>query len=178
MAMPGYRRGFSRNRNALALRPVNSIKNYHIADIGVSSTVTPVIFAKAVTSPSPTVTNDVSHGCNIKAVYLTLDVCGLGGTGVLNVADMYMWKNPGANLTAPNPRSQGSSNEKKFIFRTWRAMIMRNQDGNVPYHWEGWLRIPRRYQRMGTDDTLEMQIVCTTAVTGHATMSYLYKWFR
>ncbi len=178
MVMPGYRRGFSRRRGALSLRPVNSIKNYHIADFGTSSTLTTVDIAKAVTSPSPTVTNDVSHGCNIKAVYTTLDVCGLGGTGVLNVADFFIWKNPGANLTPPNPRSQGSSNEKKFIFRTWRAMIMRNQDGNVPYHWEGWIMIPKRYQRMGTDDILQFNIVNTTAVTGHCTISFLYKWYR
>ncbi len=174
MARFARRRGFSRGPRAV----VNSIKNYHIADFGISSTQTNTTFAKAVTSPSPTVSDDVSHGCILKAVYTTIDVCGIGGSGVLNVADFYMMKNPGANLTPPNPRSQGTSNEKKFIFRTWRAMIMRNQDGNVPYHWEGWIMIPKRYQRMGTDDILQMSIVCSAALTGHATYSFLYKWYR
>ncbi len=174
--MPG--RNFMQRRRSNLGTIIDSIKNYHIADFGITATVTTIDIAKAVTSPSPTVTNDTSHGCIIKAVYVTLDVCGLGGTGVLNVSDFYIWKNPGANLTPPNPRSQGSSNEKKFIFRTWRAMIMRNQDGNVPYHWEGWIRIPKRYQRMGTDDILQFNIVCSTALTGHATTSFLYKWYR
>ncbi len=178
MDMPGYRRGFSRNRKALSLRPVNSIKNYFTVSGGLSGTQNRVILAKAVTSPAPAVSNDVSHGCNIKAIYFTVDVCGLAGTGTLNIADFFMWKNPGANLTPPDPVGYGGSNEKKFIFKTWRAMIMRNQDGNVPYHWEGWLRIPKRYQRMGTDDLIEVVMQCTPSVTGHFSLSALYKWFR
>ncbi len=175
--MPYGRRGSSRRRG-LSLRPVNSIKNYFLADIGISGTPSNIVAAKAVTSPSPTVTNDVSHGCNIKAIYLTIDVCGIAGTGVLNVADMYIMKNPGDNLAEPDPKAWGGSNEKKFIFRTWRAMIMRNQDGNVPYHWEGWVPIPFRYQRMGTDDTLIFMVECTSGLTGHASFSFLYKWYR
>ncbi len=178
MVLPGYRRGFSRRRGALSLRPVNSIKNYFLADIGISGTPSNIVIAKAVTSPSPTVTNDVSHGCNIKAIYVTLDVCGIAGTGVLNVADMYIMKNPGDNLSEPDPKAWGGSNEKKFIFRTWRGMIMRNQDGNVPYHWEGWVPIPFRYQRMGTDDTLIFMVECTSGLTGHGSFSFLYKWYR
>ncbi len=175
--MPYRRGGFSRRRG-LSLRPVNSIKNTHIVTIGVTSSAQQIRFAKAVTSPSPTVSSDVSHGCNIKAVWISLDVCGLGGTGVVNNADIYVMKNPGDNLTIPDPDSVGTSNEKKFVFKQWHAMIMRNQDGNVPYHWEGWLRIPFRYTRMGTDDTLVMVVQCTTGVTGHFSCEYIYKWYR
>jgi len=157
---------------------INSIKNYHVQQVGITSANTVVTIAKAVNSPLSTVSNDTSNGCIIKAIYVTLDVCGLGGTGVLNVADIYLAKNPGNNLTLPSPLSYGTSNEKKFIFRTWRAMIMRNQDGNVPYHWEGWVKIPKRYQRMGVDDTLQLVGVCSAAVTGHLSSSYLYKWYR
>ncbi len=176
--MPGYRRGFSRRRGALSLRPVNSIKNYFTVSGGLTGTLVTHILAKAVTAPSPTTANDVSHGCNIKAMYVTLDTCGLAATGVLNICDMYLWKNPGANLTPPAPIGYGGSNEKKFIFKTWRAMAMRNQDGNVPYHWEGWIPIPKRYQRMGTDDTIELIAACTASVTGHISLSALYKWYR
>ena len=149
--MPNYRRGFSRNRNALSLRPVNSIKNVFVAQYGISSSRVDQNLAKAVTSPSPTVASDVSHGSTIKAIWFVLDVCGLAGSGVLNVFDAYLMKNPGANLDPPNPISQGTSNEKKFIIKSWRQMIMRNQDGIFPYHWEGWIKIPKRYQRMGND---------------------------
>ncbi len=89
-----------------------------------------------------------------------------------------MFKNPGANLTVPQPISQGTSNEKKFIFKTWQFMVMRNQEGNTPFHWEGWIRIPRRYQRMGTDDLITLVYANTTALTGHISFTSIYKWYR
>ncbi len=144
----------------------------------LAPTISSVDLVKAVNSPASTNQSDVSNGCVIKAIYFTVDVCGTAGTGVLNVSDFYIMKNPGANLTPPLPASQGTSNEKKFIFRTWRAMIMRNQDGNVPYHWEGWIKIPKRYQRFGVDDTLVFSATCSAAVTGHCSISALYKWYR
>ena len=134
---------------------INSIKNVPNYGIGTTgSKDSSQIIAKAVTSPSPTNQADVSHGCIIKAIWCSLDGCGLGGSGVLNNMDFYIIKNPGDNFTTPDPISVGTSNEKKFVFRQWRFMIMRNQEGNNPFHWEGWIRIPKRYQRMGTDDTL------------------------
>ena len=118
-------RGYTRRRfRRQSLVVINSIKNIHDAQAGISSSITVDNLAKAVTNPSPTVDNDVSHGCIIKAVWISLDVCGLGGSGVLNVFDAYLLKNPGANLTSPAPNSVGSSNEKKFVFKQWRAMIM------------------------------------------------------
>ncbi len=144
--------------------------------VGAANTV--MLIAKAVTTPDPTVTTDVSHGCLIKAVWVSLDFCGLAGTGVLNVIHVGFFKNPGDNLTLPLARSIGSSNEKKFCFKFWSYMAMRNQEGNPPYHWEGWVKIPRRYQRMGTDDTLQLVGVATSGVTGHISHSSIYKWFR
>ena len=87
-------------------------------------------------------------------------------------------KNPGTNLSTPEPESVGTSNEKKFVIKQWNAMIMRNQDGNNPYHWEGFIKIPYRFQRMGTDDTWQIVIDCTTSLTGHASFLALYKWER
>ncbi len=161
----------------MSLNVVRSIKNVHISSTGITSTNTEVNLAKAVTAPSPTVTNDVAHGCIIKAIWISLDVCGLAGTGILNTFDSMLMKNPGANLTPPSAGAVGSSNEKKFVFKQWHAMIMRNQDGNVPYHWEGWIKIPKRYHRFGTDDTLVYVIKCTSGVTGHQTIQALYKWY-
>ncbi len=160
-------------------RPIiNSIKNVREAGFGIDQSQTPDIIAKAVNTPNSTVDNDVSQGCIIKAIWVSLDVCGLANTGVLNIASIYIMKNPGANLTPPGGFSVGQSNEKKFVFKQWHAMIMRNQDGNVPYHWEGWIRVPKRYQRMGTDDTIELSARCSSAVTGHLSVMYIYKWYR
>ncbi len=175
--MPGRYSG--RRRRSMVPRPViNSIKNQFIAAIGTTGTATDLVLAKATNTPLSTVSNDVSNGCIIKAMWLSLDGCGLGGTGVLNNMNFFLMKNPGDNLTTPNPRSWGTSNEKKFIIKSWKFMIMRNQDGNNPFHWEGWVPIPKRYWRMGTDDVWDLSVINTAAVTGHFSVEAIYKWYR
>ncbi len=176
--MPGrYRRGFGRRRGAMSLNVINSIKNVVDSSASTGTTVQSTLIAKAVNTPLSTVVNDVSNGCIIKALWISFDVCGLAATGVLQRTNMYVMKNPGANLTAPSPFSVGSSNEKKFVIKEWQAMTMRNQDGNVPYHWEGWIRIPKRYWRMGTDDTW-LFVFATDAAAGHQSIQIIYKWYR
>ncbi len=175
--MPYRRRAFFRRRSPGPI--VNSIKNMPNNAQGlIGGTNQALLVAKAVNTPLPTVTTDVSQGCVIKAVWVSIDFCGLGGTGVQNNIECSFWKNPGNNLTLPLITSIGSSNEKKFCFRFWRYMAMRNQDGNPPYHWEGWIKIPKRYQRMGTDDTLSLVATCTSGLTGHFSMACIYKWYR
>ncbi len=173
--MPGRQRGSS-FRRSLGLRPVDSIKNVRYLEASTGTSVLNTVLANAVDTPVTAVTNDVKRGCTIKAIWLSFDVCGLAATGVLQTHSLYLMKNPGANLTPPAPRTEGSSNEKKFIFKSWNAMTMRNQDGNVPYHWEGWIRIPKRYQRFGTADQLQLVFICTTAA-GHLSMQTIYKWY-
>ncbi len=173
-----YRQRGSFGRRRFGIRPViNSIKNIHDDTQAISSSKVETNLAKAVTSPSPTVDSDVSHGCILKAIWVSMDVCGTAASGVNNVFDAYMAKNPGANLTLPAPTSVGTSNEKKFIFKQWRGMIMATSDGISPYHWEGWIRIPKRYQRMGTDDTIVFAIACLAGVAGLYQIQAIYKWY-
>ncbi len=166
-------------RRRRGIQPVvSSMKNVFQASFGVTGTATVTNVAKAVDSPpSASAPDQCRQGSIIKAIWLTFDVCGLAGTGVLNNFSAYLMKNPGASLTPPAPVSIGTSNEKKFIIKFWRAMIMRNQDGNVPYHWEGWIKIPKLYHRMGTDDTWVFVIDVTASLTGHAQVGAIYKWY-
>ncbi len=173
--MPG--RYYGRKKSFMPRSVINSIKNIHLATASTGTTAATVVWAKAVNTPLSTNSSDVSNGCIIKAVYLTIDVCGLAATGVLQITDFYLIKNPGANLSTPDPISVGTSNEKKFVCKQWRAMTMRNQDGNVPYHWEGWIKLPKRYWRMGTDDIWQIAFQTSTAA-GHFSMSAIYKWYR
>ncbi len=177
--MPTFRRSGSRGgfRRALSLRPVDSIKNVRYLEASIGTTIVNHVISNAVDNPVTSVTNDVKRGCTIKAIWLSFDICGLAGTGVQQTTTVYMMKNPGANLTPPNPRTEGSSNEKKFIFKEWNYMTMRNQDGNPPYHWEGWIKIPRRYQRQGTADQISLHWLCTNAA-GHITIQSIYKWYN
>ncbi len=169
--MPYRRGGFSRK---LRLVTVNSEK--HIVDKveGLTSVNTDTLVAKAVTAPSNTITTDCHRGGHIKAIWVSLDFCGLGTSGANNRVGVYLIKNPGDNLTEPGVLAAGGSNEKKFIFKMWSQMVMRNQDGNPPYHWEGWVKVPKRYQRMGTDDTIRL-ISGISAETGHLFVNFIYK---
>ncbi len=157
---------------------VNSIKNSVVFAVGSTGALATNIIAKAVNTPLSTVATDVSNGCQIKAIYVIINGCGLGGTGVQNNMFIYIIKNEGSNLTLPLPTSVGTSNEKKFVIKEWQFMIMRNQDGNLPFHWEGWLRIPKRYHRMGTDDQWNIAFSNTSGLTGHMAMHFIYKWYR
>ncbi len=142
--------------------------------VGTTTTNFEKILAKAVTAPSNTIDNDCRRGGTIKALWLSIDFCGLAASGTRQEHMVYLMKNPGANLTPPGVFAVGTSNEKKFVVRQWNQMTMRNQDGNPPYHWEGWLKIPKRYQRMGTDDTWVI-VAGTNTSTGHFSGNCIYK---
>ncbi len=169
--MPYRRRAFSRK---LRLVTVNSEK--HIVDKAevLSSTQSDTLIAKAVTAPSNTVTTDCHRGGQIKAIWVSLDFCSTGTSGINNRVVVYMMKNPGDNLVTPAVLAVGSSNEKKFVFKMWSQMTMRNQDGNPPYHWEGWVKVPKRYQRMGTDDTIRL-LSGMNNESGHLFVNFIYK---
>ncbi len=169
--MPYRRGGFSRK---LRLVTINSETHRVDDSVAVVSTNVEKLVAKAVTAPSNTVTTDCHRGGHIKAIWISLDFCGLAAAGVLQNQSVYLYKNPGNNLVGPGVFSIGSSNEKKFVIKQWSAMTMRNQDGNPPYHWEGWVKIPKRYQRMGTDDTWKIVFGANTS-TGHGFFNAIYK---
>ncbi len=172
-----YGRGRKRTGNRLG-SIVDSMKNFVAFDQGLDATTTTVVIAEAQDSAALAVAADVERGCKIFRIWFEIDVCGLAGTGVQNNFDGYFMKNPGQNLTPPTANNYGVSNEKKFIFKSMHAMIMRNQDGNDVIRYRGWLKIPRIYQRMGTNDTIIFVHQCTTAITGHISTRFIYKWFK
>ncbi len=153
--------------------------NKNIVDFIEAVTTTPqnTVLAEAQDSATLAVTKDVERGCTIKAIWLSFDVCGLAGAGAIQRTNIYLIKNPGSNLTAPGVFVAGSSNEKKFIFKMWAFMTMRNQDGNPPYHFEGWIKIPKQYQRFGANDLLHLTFANDT-LTGHFSGQCIYKWYK
>ncbi len=175
----GGQRGRPRgNRSGLSV--INSIKNVRsVATAGAAATTTTVGIAKAVTSPSPTVQTDVSHGSKIFRIYVdfTIGASAEVAIGVSNFADAYIIKNPGSNLTVPAPASVGTSNEKKFVIRQWKGIIGARTQGYEPLRFRGWIKIPRIYHRMGTDDQWQF-VFRSEGVASLACTQFIYKWFR
>ncbi len=174
--MPGRYSGRNTNRR-FAMRPIDSMKNVVSTLENLTTATLATTIAKAVDNPANTSQEEVSRGCTIKAIWISLDVCGLAASGALQRTGIYLIKNPGANLTPPGVLTVGTSNEKKFVLKQWYIMTMRNQDGNPPYHWEGWIKIPKRYQRMGAGDLFSL-VWATDTLTGHGTAQFIYKWYR
>ncbi len=145
---------------------------------GVIATKTVVEVAKSVNAADNTVAPEVTRGSHVKAIWaeLTFRPIAESAVGISTTIDAYMFKNPGFNLTSPNPGTTGTSNEKKFVFKEWRSLIGPHTLGNLPYKWSGWIRIPKRYQRMGTDDKIQM-IFLFTGVAGISCSKFLYKWY-
>jgi len=153
------------------------MKNARYLESSTGTTLVSLTLINAVDSATLAAGADVERGCTVNNVWISLDFCGLAATGVLQSTTVYLMKNPGTNLTPPAPRTEGTSNEKKFIFKTWNQMTMRNQDGNPPYHWEGWVKIPKQYRRFGSNDQLVM-VAATTTAAGHLSVLALYKWYK
>jgi len=174
--MPYRRRASSGRKRSSLGTIVNSMKNVVVLSDSTGTTTQASVIAIAKDAPVNTSANQVRRGSLIKAVWVSFDVCGLAATGVLQQTALYLIKNPGANLTIPGAFVVGTSNEKKYVLKQWQFMTMRNQDGNQPNHWEGWIPIPRRYQRMGADDLLQLAYE-TDAAAGHYSSQFIYKWY-
>ncbi len=175
--MPG--RFYGRRGSRLG-RIVDSNKN-------IISSLTPVTtganaintIALAVDSATNTTVNEVTRGSKIFRIWaeITYNTTATSIDGVTNAFEAYIIKNPGANLTPPNPGSVGSSNEKKFVFKMWRSLAGPRSEGWNAYVWKGWLKVPKVYQRMGADDTIAI-VSRAIGVDGIFCNLFVYKWFK
>ncbi len=173
---PRQQRSRGRRRSNLG-GIVNSIKNELNIVSGIAAGVNNAQdIAKAVDNPVTTNVGEVKRGCLIKAIWIEFWYYGLSAGNTNDIIDIYLIKNPGANLTNPNPGTTGTSNEKKFIIREWKGLAGTKTTGGVPYQQHGrWFKIPKRYHRMGTDD--RWQLVARSATTGNFCQKFIYKWY-
>ncbi len=132
--------------------------------------------ATADDTHSTATANSVVNGCKIYRIWLELWAYGQTAGATNDIIDIYLMKNPGNNLTPPNPGTVGTSNEKKFVFKTWKGLMGVKSLGGTPYAWKGWIKIPKVYQRMGTDDRLVL--IARSPTIGDFCFSCTYKWFR
>ncbi len=155
---------------------IHSTKNVVNQTLGVSASTNLVInLVNAIDTPVITNANNVLRSCTIKSVFLEFWYYGTAAGDTNNIFDMYVIKNPGNNLTVPDPGTVGTSNEKKYVFREWKGLAGNKALGGYPYNWKGRLRIPKPYQRFGQDDRLVL--VVRSATAGNFCHTTIYKWF-
>ncbi len=168
----GRRRTFSRS-----IRPViNSRKIMPNAVQGLPAGANTVFdCAIAKDNPVTTTQNDVEIGSKIFRLWLEFWAYGQASGATNNILDAYIIKNPGDNLTEPNPGTVGTSNEKKFVFKTWKGLMGTKTEGGQPYMWRGWIKVPKVYQRMGADDRIS--VVYRSATIGDVCTSVVLKYY-
>lgn len=148
-----------RFNRGLGLRPVNRIK--HVIDSQGATPLATVFDTNLVISsdtPVISATAQCETGSTVKSLFLTIEIVNTGVTGVLANAYMMIYKNPGGNLTMPNPNGVGVSDNKKYVFHQEMIMLQMVDNSNPRTLFKGVLRIPRHLQRNGPNDLITLRI--------------------
>jgi len=169
------RRGSRRSPGTIINSEKNVVSNL---TAGAASTAVAFNLALAVNAADNTVVTQVTRRSKIYKIWVEMwaSASATAAEGVSTTFEAFIIKNPGANLTVPVPGTIGSSNEKKFIFKTWKGLTASRKEGFPPYTWKGWIKIPKVYQRMGTDDVIQIVFVFVGAA-GILCTNVVYKWY-
>ncbi len=154
-----------RNRRALRIRPVNSVK--HIVEtngavVAAAQSVTDVI--NTIDAPVSGTVNNVHVGSNVKAIYLRVEVVGTESAGGVDNIYMGVFKNPANDLSIPNLDSVGASDRRKFFIHQEMIMLVPQSEsgaggGTARFPrtmFKGVILIPKHYQRNGISDKLQV----------------------
>ncbi len=143
----------------LGLRPVNRIKHVTDSQFAVAlGVVQDHIFINSVDAPTLVATTQVETGSTCKGAFITVEVVNTGATRVLANAYMMVFKNPGNNLTFPNPNVVGSNDNKKYVVHQEMIMLQMQDNSNPRTLFKGVIRFPRHLQRNGPQDTWVIRV--------------------
>ncbi len=166
-----------RSRRGLNLRPINRIK--HVVDNQSSTTAGTAVavnLIKAVDSPTIGNTNEVAKGSTINGIYLKVEANATSSAALSNFYMMVV-KNPGGNLTFPNPNVVGADDNKRFVIHQEMVMFQQVNNSNPRTVFNGVIAIPRGYRRMSFDDFLQL-FMFSPGVNTNQCIQCHYKEFR
>ncbi len=168
--------GFRRRSN-LSIRPVHRIKHVVDNQSGIALGVkTGIVLAIAKDAPVLANTTEVETGSKVNGIYLKVECYATSAAALANVY-MGLFKNPGGNLTSPNPNVVGSSDNKKYFIHQEMVMLEQKVSGNPRTLFNGVIVIPRGYRRMGPNDELTLFII-SPGVNINLCLQCHYKEFR
>ncbi len=172
-----FRRSFRRRRTPRTI--INSEKNIvNNITAGTAGTQATLNVALSVSSADNTSVTEVTRRSKIFKIWVELWASASATTaeGVSTVFDAYLVKNVGSNLTLPGAQVVGSSNEKRFVFKQWKGLVASRKEGFPAYSWRGWIKVPKVYQRMATDDVIQIAFLFT-GTNGLLCTNIIYKWY-
>ncbi len=172
---------FHRRSRGMALRPIHRIK--HVADSSATlakNTVLPQTLVSTVDAPVLANFAEVETGAKVYGIYLNIQVASNEDTVVGAVPNVYMIvvKNPGGNLVFNNPNAIGSDDNKRFVIHQEMLMIENTgKGGNPKTLFNGVIKIPKGYSRMGPNDLVQVEIF-SPAINIVFCLQAHYKEFR
>ncbi len=164
----------------MVLANIQRIKHIVEAEGNVDdSPVSTVDLINTVDSPAFTNAVNCETGSRVHGIYLHLEVSHTSGTGRPNIY-FIIFKNPGANLTAPDPKAVGITDERKYVIHQGMVMMSGDAANGLPrVMFDGVIRIPKLYQRNGIKDKLQLVIrTGTTDLAADFCLQCIYKEFR
>ncbi len=159
------------------IRPVQRIK--HVVDQQgglIAATVQNIDLASSNDNPSLANTAEVQTGSTVNGIYIKCEVYATS-TGALANAYFMLVKNPGDNLTFPNPNVVGSNDNKRYVIHQEMVMLEKNTTGNPRTLLNGVIVIPKGYRRMGPNDKLRV-VLFSPGVSADFCLQAHYKEFR
>ncbi len=166
-------------RMNMSIRPVQRIK--HIIDQNgtlTAGTNLPIPLVAATDTPVLANTTEVITGAKVNGIYIHLEVASNEtDAGAVPNVYMYVWKNPGGNLTINASPFLGADDNKRFVIHQEMVMLNNLAGGNPRTLFNGVIVIPKGYRRMGPNDQLDI-ILRTNAVNITFCMQAHYKEFR
>ncbi len=169
----------ARYRRAMALRPISRIK--HVVDNNATITAgTPVITVVAQAHDNPTTSspNLVKVASTINGIFLNVEVASNEtDAGAIPNCYLMVMKNPGGNLTFPNPNAVGADDNKKYVIHQEMLMLNNIAGGNPRTLFKGVIAIPKGYRRMGVNDLIQVSVY-STALNFTFCLQAIYKEFQ
>ena len=170
--------GFLRGRyGASRLRPVNRIK--HVVDkqsainAGTSENTNLIL---ASDTPDLATREEVQTGSTVNGIYLKVEGYATSSAALANFY-MYVAKNPGGNLTLPNPNSVGNNDNKRYVIHQEMVMFQKQTNSNPRTIFNGVIAIPRGYRRFAPNDKLILNVLAPGVNTEYCVQCH-YKEFR
>ncbi len=128
-------------------------------------------------TPTLAETSSVQTGSTVNGIYLRVEVVNTGVTGVLSNAYLMVFKNPGGNLTFPNPNVVGASDNKKYVIHQEMVMLQMVDNSNPRTLFNGVIAIPKHLRRFAPNDLLITRVF-SPGVELNICIQCHYKEFR
>ncbi len=130
------------------------------ATLAAATTLSQVVII-AKDAPVLANTTEVVTGSKVYGIYLKCEVASNEAIDLGAIPNVYLivWKNPGGNLSTPNPAAVGINDNKKFVIHQEMVMIEnKGQGSNGRILFNGVIKIPKGYSRFGPNDNLTIGI--------------------